>query len=186
MFLQPWRSRARSIYFAIRRVSKRVRRNETILDKYLCPDTKQHMIFCLVARNTSVSRNDAPEASGDYWLHCGGEWPISISLWSFSPPECWLFRKYDRFFNLLWFPRACCVPLLAFFCSCVPLLAFRVVVLPLCLLPFIIRAKRVSNCYMQEKKNWQSVCLSWRSVNLDFSVRSANRIRPKHGIPLSV
>ena len=46
----------------------------------------------------------------------------------------------------------------------------------------IIRAKRVSNCYIQEKKN---VRLCRCSTNLGFSVRSANRIRPKHGIPRS-
>ena len=35
----------------------------------------------------------------------------------------------------------------------------------------LIRAKRVSNCYMQEKKNDRlSVCLSGCSVNLGFSV----------------
>ena len=49
----------------------------------------------------------------------------------------------------------------------------------------VIRAKRVSNCYMQEKKKL-TVCVSGCSVNLGFSVRSANRIRPKHGIPLPV
>ena len=32
--------------------------------------------------------------------------------------------------------------------------------------PYLIRTKRVSNCYMQEKKNWQCVCLSWCSVNI--------------------
>ena len=38
----------------------------------------------------------------------------------------------------------------------------------------IIRAKRVSNCCMQEKKKTDRlcVCLSWCSVNLGFSVRS--------------
>ena len=49
----------------------------------------------------------------------------------------------------------------------------------------IIRAKRVSNCYMQEKKT-DSLCVCGCSANLGFSARSANRIRPKHGIPLSV
>ena len=47
-----------------------------------------------------------------------------------------------------------------------------------------IRAKRVSNCYIQEKK--LTVCLSGCSANLGFSVKSANRTRPKHGIPLPV
>ena len=51
---------------------------------------------------------------------------------------------------------------------------------------YIIRAKRVSNCYMQEKKNWPSVWMSVCSANLGFSVTSANRIRPEHGIPLPV
>ena len=52
---------------------------------------------------------------------------------------------------------------------------------------FIIRAKRVSNCYMREKKNDRlcgCVCVCGCTANLGFSVRSANRIRPKDGIPL--
>ena len=36
---------------------------------------------------------------------------------------------------------------------------------------FFIRAKRVSNCYMQEKKNWPFVCLSGCSANLLVLVR---------------
>ena len=36
------------------------------------------------------------------------------------------------------------------------------------------------------KKKKLTVCVSVCSANLGFSVRSANRIRPKHGIPLSV
>ena len=34
----------------------------------------------------------------------------------------------------------------------------------------IIRAKRISNCYMQEKKNCPSVCACGCSTNLGFSV----------------
>ena len=47
----------------------------------------------------------------------------------------------------------------------------------------VIRAKRVSNCYIQKKKNVR-VCVC--STNLGFSGGSVNRIRPKHGIPLPV
>ena len=35
-----------------------------------------------------------------------------------------------------------------------------------------------------KKKKTDSLCVC--SANLGFSVRSANRVRPKHGIPLSV
>ena len=57
----------------------------------------------------------------------------------------------------------------------------------------LIRAKRVSNCYMQEKKTdrLSDICthnllvLVWKNC-LGSSVRSGNRKRPKHGIPLPV
>ena len=55
-------------------------------------------------------------------------------------------------------------------------------------LKLIIRAKRVSNWYIPQKKSarvpvWTA---SARSTTLGFSVGSANRLRPKHGIPLPV
>ena len=53
------------------------------------------------------------------------------------------------------------------------------------ILPFFIRAKRVSNCYIPKKTFVLCACCVC-STNLGFSIRSANRIRSKHGIPLSV
>ena len=47
----------------------------------------------------------------------------------------------------------------------------------------LVRSKRVSNCDIPKKRSARvRVC----SSNLGFSVGSANRIRPKHGIPLPV
>ena len=51
---------------------------------------------------------------------------------------------------------------------------------------FLIRAKRVSNWYIQKKSLRVCPCARVHgcSTNLGFSVGSANRLRPKHVIPL--
>ena len=51
-----------------------------------------------------------------------------------------------------------------------------------------IRAKRVSNWYIPKKKSARVSCARVHacSTSLGFSIRSANRIWPKHGIPLPV